>query len=462
MRKLGFILMAVCVIGFAAPAISAEFQFHGDLNHRFMLHTNHAEWFAGPGETVRDEPRGGRLNDGDVDDQWAEVKYRLWFEAATDDGAVKGVVATEIGSLDFGRPARLDYSGDDIVFEFRWGYVDFQVPGIDHSSRLRIGLQPISVNPYLWQENVAGVNWFGSSGILDYQLAWFRGHDNGIDWDDDEDDAHEDVDAFLGRLNYKPDDNLDAGFFVLYQNNDGEDTKDAPISARKYEVKFFNDVKFDLLTFGLDGSYKMNDFFFNYDLMYQDGEMEGSFAGLADDYDVQAWFGHLDAGINFGNHKLTYTFWYASGDDDADDDDFDAFITTDTDIFDSIVFFEGGYTDDDYYTEKPYILDKGMIFNKLALDSKITDKLTVGAAVLYLMTAEDIEYTDNNGRDQDDDELGWEIDAYFKYMLYSNLEFSVNAGYLFSGDAMDSFEEECDGSDDEDIFASTARIRYKF
>ena len=51
--------------------------------------------------------------------------------------------------------------------------------------------------------------------------------------------------------------------------------------------------------------------------------------------------------------------------------------------------------------------------------------------------------------------------------IYDNLEFAINAGYLFAGDAMDFFERDnrddlttysnMDGSSDEDIFISTMR-----
>ena len=48
--------------------------------------------------------------------------------------------------------------------------------------------------------------------------------------------------------------------------------------------------------------------------------------------------------------------------------------------------------------------------------------------------------------------------------LIKNLEFSINAGYLFADDALDAFEvgELKDGSSDEDILVSTSRLRLKF
>jgi hypothetical protein len=49
-------------------------------------------------------------------------------------------------------------------------------------------------------------------------------------------------------------------------------------------------------------------------------------------------------------------------------------------------------------------------------------------------------------------------------MMFKNVELAVNAGYLFSGDAMDAFEtgNQRDGSADENIFVSSARVRWKF
>jgi hypothetical protein len=37
--KLKFVIMMMCVVGFAAPAFTFDFSFHGDLNNRFTLYT---------------------------------------------------------------------------------------------------------------------------------------------------------------------------------------------------------------------------------------------------------------------------------------------------------------------------------------------------------------------------------------------------------------------------------------
>ncbi|UCD88726.1 MAG: hypothetical protein JSW04_09670 [Desulfobacterales bacterium] len=474
MRKLGVLIALFLVFGLAPGVFGAEFAFHGDMNHRFA-YTNHNEWIKGSDQQ-------GLLQNGSVNDFFGEIKYRLWFEAATNEKNVKGVFATEIGGLRFGERGSAEFSGDQIRMEVRWAYVDFQCPWSDNKNRFKVGLQPFKVNPYLWSETVAGINLDGAVGNIDYQLAWQRGYEVDVST---KEDGESDVDSFLARIFTKPTDGMKAGVFALYQTYDDDDDDPAdfsPITSRGYQIKKFtqrneapdnrNPPSIDILTLGVDGSYAKNNFFVNWDVMYQTGDIEDiafddtEFSGVVQSgaFDLSAYFAHFDLGYKMGKAKFTYTFWYASGDDNPNDRDFDAFITTDIDRADSISIMEGNYADDNYFTEDVSLLDKGLILNKLALDYSATDKTTVGAAILYMLTAEDIQYTDNSGRSQKEDEIGIEVSGYMKYMLYKNLEFAVNAGYLFAGDAMDAFEvdEIKNGSSDEDIFIASSRIRYKF
>jgi len=258
----------------------------------------------------------------------------------------------------------------------------------------------------------------------------------------------------------------------MYQVFDSDNNEGA-LDSRDWEVKTFGtDIGLNLLSAGIDGSWSLNRFFFNWDLIYQTGEVEDTaFTELAsgttttDDFDVSAYFLHFDAGVRISDLKLTYTFWYASGDDDPGDNDFDAFIATDVDEEDSIVLFEGNYADDNYFTEKPYIADKGFIMNRLGLDYTATEKLSVGGALLYMKTAEDFEYVAAaSGDSVSESDLGWEIDAYVRYKLYKNVEVALNAGYLFAGDALDVYEVSAiqDGDADENLYITSARVRVKF
>lgn len=457
--------------GFLDITYALEVNVHGDLNNRFQV-TNRADFLTGDSKSNRPE-----INDGDVNSNFGEIKYRLWMDAATNDGKVKGVLATEIGGLRFGEVGKAQFSGDQIQFEVRWAYTDFQLPGVDKNARFKIGLQPFTVNKFIWQETVAGVAFDSTaSEKFDYQLAWMRGAEvDKTAAGSDENDDRSNVDGFLGRLNFNPGGSLKTGGFLLYQTYDADGTNNGngALDSRDYQIKAFGvDKGINLISLGTDGSFKGENFFVNWDLIYQTGEIKdtdftdfASGLGNSGDFDVNAYFIHFDVGTNWDKFKIQYTFWYASGDDNPQDDKFDAFLSTDLDMDQSIALFEGNYADDNYFTERPYLADKGFIMNRFGVDYKATEKLTVGGALLYMLTAEDFKYTAAaTGTNESNNDLGLEFDVYCKYMLYENVELAWNAGYLIAGDALDVYEVASiqNGSADQDIWISSARVRYRF
>ncbi|MBW2572713.1 MAG: hypothetical protein JRE61_10275 [Deltaproteobacteria bacterium] len=483
MKRLRLILFAVLVLGLTVPALGAEFTFHGDFNNRFMVYTDQSGLFAGAGEQSLADSR--LIKKGGASDSWGEIKYRLWLDAATNDGNVRGVYAIELGALDFGKPPSDtgagpsqggSFSGDKVNIETRWAYTDFQLPGVDSKARFRIGLQPMDINYYLWKENVMGVNFYAAPGSIEYQLAWVRGYEVRSTATA----SPEDVDGLLGRVNFKPTDGLKIGLFALF-NKSNADTPGGPpalpnITGSNYQLKrFAKDVPFKKWDFGIDGGYETSagagKFYTIWDLIYQTGDLDDVTFEDADgtlhsnaDVDLQAYFAKVEFGYAWKKMNLNYKIWYASGDDNSADSDFDGYVSTDVDSFDGIVLFES-YTDDNYFTERHYLLDKGFIMNKLSLDYKVNGKLKVGVAALYMLTAEDIKYTAAaNGQSVSVNDVGLEFDGYISYMLYKNVELAINAGYLLAGDAMDYWEEDSiqNGSSDENIFKSGARVRYKF
>lgn len=458
--KVMIVLLTMTAV--AAPAMAVEFAFHGDLNNRFSLYTNHSDFYKG---SVLEKGAGAVPKIGkSTNTSWGDAKYRLWTEVKTNDGNVKGVYAIEIGAIHYGNSSRGGaYSGDGITSETRWLYTQFQTPGADSKSLVTLGLQPYKVNKFVWAETAMGIKYTTDM----YELAWMRGHEifnNASDGDKNS------ADSFSARVNLKPMDGAKVGLFGLYQFQDPDTaakttttatvtTFNKVVDAGKYGIKQMKDVEYDIYTIGVDGTMTSGNIFVNWDAIYQGGEFKDvNFFGLdaagalsrTGDFDLNAYLLHADIGLKMGDSKLTYTTWYASGDDNDTDDKFEAFISTDVDFFESIVLFEGGYTDDNYGTERPYLFNKGMFFNKLAYDRKQTEKLKFGVAVLYMMTAEDLGT---------EDEIGTEFDAYVSYKLYPNVELALNGGYLITGDALT--QNALPGADD-DIFRITSRIRYKF
>jgi hypothetical protein len=267
-------------------------------------------------------------------------------------------------------------------------------------------------------------------------------------------------------------------FAVYNKSNANNSGANGTVTAHRYQLKFMasntgttDKVDFALWDLGVDGTYNVGNFYINYDLIYQTGDIDDIDFVASDgvtysnsSVDVSAYFAHLDAGVTIGDANLIYTFWYASGDDNPADADFEGFRSTDVDSFDNVVLFEG-FTDDNYFTERHYLLDKGFIMNKIALHYKASERLRVGAALMYMLTAEDVTYSPAlTGTPVAVDEIGTELDLYLRYDLYKNLEFGLNFGYLAAGDVMDFWEESAiqDGSSDEDILKSGMRFRYKF
>jgi hypothetical protein len=468
MKRLTKLLSTLLVFGVAGPASAAQFKFTGDLNNRFMLYTDQAGLYSTSESIGTIAAPAARIADGTIGETWGEIKYRLTLDAATDDGNVRGVYGIELGAVRFGfntansttaptiagvgRNAGGNYSGDGVNIETRFAYVDFAVAP---KHRFQIGLQPFITNKYLWSETAMGVQFKGQGGPANYTLAWMRG--NEIFNSALQHQQFRDADNFLLRGDFTPMKDTKLGVFGLYQHSSPEAA--AAAAVRSHLLKNFSGVEYDLYNIGADAAWKRDALFVNLDAIYQGGTSGPDNAEL----DHMAFFVHADVGLNLGKAKVTYTGWYATGDDNAADSDVENFIATDVDTFDSIVLHEGGYTDDNYFTEAPYFLAAGAIFNKLALDYKASDKMTLSGAVMYIMTAEDLAIGTVAGGTADTEKyLGTEIDAAVAYKLNPNLELAVNAGYLIAGDGMDAFEVNKNGEADRNIFRTTARARYTF
>ena len=474
MRRI-FVALAV-MLSMAVPAMAVDFEFHGDMNHQFRLMTNQNGFMMADTSRVQTDDQD-LISDDSTNESFALFKYRLWTTASSDNGAVKGVFAAELGGIRFGDSDNGGgFTGDGKNIEIRWAYTDFALG----NGRVKVGLQPFSVNKFFWAETATGVDY----KVGNLELAWMRGYEvTNTDGDND----FKDLDGLYVRYNVQAGDNVKIGLFGTWLTSDGLTTSDTVTTAGSVDVsvdengvvteevtaestsfvgapdlnyaKEFKGIDLDLYTFGVDGGMTAGNLFANWDLMYQTGD-------YAEGYDFGGYFGHFDLGAKIGKGKLTYTFWYASGDDDRTDDDLDAFVSVDVDIsaaYSSIVLFEG-YTDDNFFSTVPYIQDKGFIMNRIGYDFKATDKLTVNVAAMYMMTAEDIE-TDTNDdglTDYEDDSIGFELDAGVSYQMYKGLELAIQVGYLMADDALDFYEVDQDGSSDEDIYVVNSRIRYKF
>ena len=490
--------MVILVCLLAYPAFAVDFKIHGSFDNRYEV-TNNAEAIADytmgsktncfsvysgddagyapflPGVgflgNTNDDSGDDRGQDENNDHFWGEAKYRMRFEFTTDDNMAKGVWAMEVGFLRYGEPQGPGgagrskggtLSGDAVNTETRFLYVDFQNPLISHSSRLRLGLQPITLNEWLWTETAMGVKYFGSTSLFDYRIAWIRGEENFTN-------ELEDDDAFFAKVTYKPkweDLRLNMGLFFCYYTQGNESDTLYHLTDMSNTKPTGRDVDYDEDDYyiGLDGNINWRSFFARWDFIYQWGTLEFDQDvvenGTDDELDRSAYFLHLDVGYFWTpKFKTTFTWWYASGDDDPNDGDADNYDNIDTDVLGDAVIFEEQVTDDLQWTDAPYLLDKGFIMFRLKADYQATPKWSIGPAFNYMLLAEDTY----NG----DDEVGYEIALYSQYKIWKGLNFNFAAGYLFAGDALDAWASDANAAngydgDADDMWRVTAGIRFRF
>ncbi|HHN63958.1 MAG TPA: hypothetical protein ENK09_01165 [Nitrospirae bacterium] len=190
--------------------------------------------------------------------------------------------------------------------------------------------------------------------------------------------------------------------------------------------------------FGLRGDTKVAGLTVRGDVELQTGKM---YVDTANELDIKGYAVMLGLDYKMGATKLTLEGGIGSGDDDATDDDFDAFITSlgahpnaplYTFVYDYSATGASGGTNAGI-TNTTYI--------KLAASTKATKKMGLKGQIVWLKATEDV---DLNGGNNPDDELGWEIDGKVTYKLAKNLKYWVEGGYLFVGDAYNDANDEAD------------------
>ena len=182
---------------------------------------------------------------------------------------------------------------------------------------------------------------------------------------------------------------------------------------------------------------------------YAEGEFSYTFGnwvdwedGINDDIDIDAMALMLDAGAKFGDLDIGLMYFFLEGQDD--DDDMTAYMLQSGGA--------GGAFTPYYVLTGPQtaMLNQdinGNIDGEMAVaganclgvhaDLQVTPQLSVHGALAYAWAdeTEALDTIDEDGNtDERDDSYGWEIDVGVAYKLLDNLTYSLNIGYLDTGD----------------------------
>lgn len=244
--------------------------------------------------------------------------------------------------------------------------------------------------------------------------------------------------------------NDDADVYVLLANYNM--SKDVNISG---DVTYLDDQAtadgLHFWNFGLRGKAGVAGVSLRGDVEVQTGTADSALPN-GDDQDFSGWAGLVGVDFNLAPVKLTLEAAYGSGDDDANDDDMEEFIT----VLDNTPHYSFIY---EYRTVSASITGQGLtglantFYVKAGAAADLTSNISAKLDVYYLMANETDSFV------FDEDEIGWEIDPTVTFKLSKNLKYWVDGGYLFAGDF---FKNVTGGADPDDAYTIRNGIQLNF
>ncbi len=330
---------------------------------------------------------------GDGSFSVVDTRTRLYYTAILNEN-LKLINKFEMDATWGGSGSYGDVGADGVNLEIKNSYAEFNYFG----GEFRVGVQPIALSRgLLIDTDGSGVTAIFKAGDITMPFVWFRVTED----EDDTPVAQEDRDHFVAAPVFGVGEGVTLQPIFIYDKQQASDWNNFYVGANL-------DVKTD--AFSAWGT-----------AVYEFGE-------VADD-DVSAFL--VAAGASAG--PVHGQIFYASGDDDPTDGDFDNFINP---AGASYYWAEilGAGTFDPGRAAGPYDVISNVFAAGVGFKLKPMDKLTVGGDVWYAVLAEDDAFGE--------DELGVEIDAKATYALMDNLKLDVIAAYLIAGDAYEGGDDD--------------------
>ena len=465
MRKLLVLgLAALLVVAFTVPVSALENKFGGYWRTRFYGQYD----FAG-----EDNAAAGL----DSDDQYLQqidTRTRLYYTAVLNENlslvnkfefdAVWGAPGGRFG--DYG-----DYGADAVAIEvkqtyalFNWGPTRFAVG--THDSLIARG--------FIFADEMSGLTVSYRTDTMNLVGEWIKGFEGGIGLDATGRDKANDYDVDVFGLN--PVFTLGEGFslnpFIYYMYSD-DSTFTAPGGATStFGQNLFNaaDLGFvaeelGLYWIGVNADFTLGPASIWATGIYQGGSVDNNdtFNPAGQDLDVSAYLFAVGASMPLGPVGLHGQFFYASGDEKADDD-LEAFFG-----------MGGGGVGWAYYWAE--ILGLGIFDNQtppgtpggdvsniwavnLGATLKPIEKLSITGDIWYAQLVEDVvgaTVGPTGSLSGGESDLGTEIDLVATYQLVEGLNLDLVGAYLFAGDAI-----SVTGSNDDDPYEVGMRLSLSF
>jgi len=238
-------------------------------------------------------------------------------------------------------------------------------------------------------------------------------------WKDDDHNLYSFVAA------YSVDKNTSLSFDVSY------------VDAQNVSLSSTFNTPFHLWNFGLRGNTNISGFGLKAGVEVQTGKAKSQ--GTNPEVKFSGWAAKVGASYKLDPVTLSLVYGYGSGDDGSDATKNKQFQTFQSGIWKEDFtyvydyrtrtsaknFARSGYVDNAYMTNISYLM--------LGAKADITKAVKADLGIFWLRAAKDVAINGGNPSKK----LGWEIDGKITYTIDKNLNYWVEGGYLFAGEAFD-------------------------
>ncbi|MEN8258882.1 MAG: porin, partial [Thermodesulfobacteriota bacterium] len=259
----------------------------------------------------------------------------------------------------------------------------------------------------------------------------------------------------------------------LYEASVWYKTKDLRV-ALGYDFWDFNQVTTaDSTRQRIKGYYNQNmgNVYTEMEFSYDWGTVDSDTAGV-DDVDTDTFAIMADVGMTMDKLDVGLMFFYASGDGDSTDNDNESAmfhvyggLGEQFQPYQVLTGRHTGMLSNDVNGINADMAFHGIMSLGVHADFAVTDKLSLHTAIAYALADTD-EWTFDPlfPTLEIDDEYGWEIDLGVSYALLDNLTYSVDFGYLMTGDFFEGYQFAGVGpfGDTEDVYVLNHKLAMEF
>jgi hypothetical protein len=484
MKKFAILaLAAVMVIALTVPASALENEFGGYWRTRFFQqgHFDGESDDAGSQRRVDTRTRlfyTAKINDNlkfvnkfEMNTVWGSQDNEVFVQQDTDFDGLPDVDdngddewSTISTSSTYG-----DVGADGISIAVKNSYADFNVGPVNFT----VGVQPYLLLRGLVIDNDASGVIFRYKALDNLVIAgsWLKGYEGGAGGGNNEDlDTYTLTTAvwFSENVSIKPsitwahaseiDPEYGLGLFGVDETTLPGPGEFPPFPINRTTATF-GDADIYVLSMDFDASFD------NWGVWASGGYQMGTANDVSlnpafvpvDDWDFNGYVVALGGNVMLGMADLHTEFIYASGDDNAGDDDIDQWFGVSESYYWSEIMGLGIF-DNDAPTNCPGDQVSNLMAFNIGATFKPMDKLSVTTDLWYAKLNEDALFRNAALVVVDEeDELGVELDVKVTYELVEGLNLDLVGAYLWAGDAVSD-----DGSNDENPYEFGARLSLSF